>query len=153
MPFAHDFFDAIVSLDSYHYYGTDFGYLEFHILRHLKRAGQIGIVSTAYPVEIPLPSPEHPGDDWHWMNSVDWWARHWNRYPEMDVEHCKALRNGWQSWVRWHDLCLGHGRRDDWAESEIRQLREDEGRYLGFVRMVGRRTYEMTLIGTTSTPE
>ena len=50
MPFAHDFFDAIVSLDSYHYYGTDFGYLEFHILRHLKRGGQIGIVSPAYPV-------------------------------------------------------------------------------------------------------
>jgi len=87
------------------------------------------------------------------MNSVDWWERHWNRYPEMDVEHRKALPNGWQSWVRWHELCLGHGRRDDWAESEIRQFREDEGRYLGFVRMVGRRTHEMTLIGPTSTPE
>ena len=41
MPFAHDFFDAIVSLDSYHYYGTDIGYLEFHILRHLSGEGRL----------------------------------------------------------------------------------------------------------------
>ena len=153
MPFAHYFFDAIVSLDSYRYYGTDVHYLEFHILWHLKRGGQIGIVSPASPVEIPSPSPGHLGDDWHRMNSVDRWERHGNRYPEMGGEHCKVLPNGWQSWFPWHELCLEHGRGDDWAESEIRQLREDEGRYLGFVRMVGLRTHEMTLIGTTSTPE
>ena len=154
LPFAHDFFDAIVSLDSYHYYGTDVHYLEFHILQHLKRGGQIGIVSPASPVEIPAPPPEHLGNDWYWMNSVDWWQRHWGRYPEMEVERCEALPDGWESWVRWHELCLEHGRRDDWAESELRQLRVDQGRYLGFVRMVGRREINgQVQIGTTFIPE
>ena len=151
--FAHDFFDAIVSLDSYHYYGTDVHYLEFHMLHHLKRGGQIGIVSPASPVEIPTPPPEHLGNDWYWMNSVDWWERHWSRYPDMEVERCEPQPHGWESWVRWHELCLEHGRRDDWAEPELRQLREDQGRYLGFVRMVGRRTHEMGSIATTFVPE
>ena len=60
MPFAHDFFDAIVSLDSYHYYGTDFGYLEFHILRHLKRGGadwnRVACISSRNSVAVPRAS-------------------------------------------------------------------------------------------------
>ncbi|MDP6452249.1 MAG: methyltransferase domain-containing protein [SAR202 cluster bacterium] len=153
LPFADDFFDAIVSLDSYHYYGTDVHYLEFYILKHLKRGGQIGIVSPASPVEIPIPPPEHLGVDWHWMNSVDWWARHWGRYPDVDIELCEVLPHGWESWVRWHEISLERGRRDDWAEPELRQLREDQGRYLNFMRMVGRRALDEVSINTTMIPE
>ena len=140
LPLARSCFAPGHSSDGSPAPGPDVHYLEFHILQHLKRGGQIGIVSPASPVEILTSPPEHLGNDWHWMNSVDWWERHWNRYPEMEVEYCEALPHGWESWVRWHEICQEHDRRDDWAESEIRQLREDEGRYLGFVRMVGRRT-------------
>ena len=51
LPYADDFFDAIVSLDSLHYYGTDVHYLEFHMLKLLKPGGQIGMVAPASPAE------------------------------------------------------------------------------------------------------
>ena len=40
LPFAEGFFDAVVSLDSYHYFGTDVHYLELYLLK-LIREGMI----------------------------------------------------------------------------------------------------------------
>ena len=140
LPFDDDFFDAIVSLDSYHYFGTDVHYLEFHILKLLKRGGQIGIVSPASPEEIPLPLPEHLGDEWYWVNSVDWWHHHWKRYPELEVERAELLPGGWELWVRWHEFLNLYGSRNRPGEAgELDTLLADGGKYLGFVRMIARR--------------
>jgi cyclopropane fatty-acyl-phospholipid synthase-like methyltransferase len=65
LPFAEEFFDVIVSVDSYHYFGTDVHYLEFYLLKLLKQGGQIGMVSPASPTEIPRPFPEHLDDTWY----------------------------------------------------------------------------------------
>jgi ubiquinone/menaquinone biosynthesis C-methylase UbiE len=140
LPFADEFFDAIVSLDSYHYFGTDIHYLEFHMLKHLKRGGQIGIVSPASPEQIPQPPPKHLSDEWYWMNSVNWWHKHWQRYPYLDVERAELLPGGWELWVRWHEFLNLYGSRNrSWEAGELDQLLADEGKYLGFVRMVARR--------------
>ena len=42
LPYAEGFFDAIVSMDSYQYYGTDDLYLNY-FLKFVKPGGQIGI--------------------------------------------------------------------------------------------------------------
>jgi len=140
LPFADEFFDAIVSLDSYHYYGTDVHYLEFYMLKLLKRGSQIGIISPASPQEVPCPLPKHLGDEFHWVNSVDWWRHHWQRYPQLELERAEPLPGGWELWVRWYELCLASGMEDRHGTAqELEQLREDAGEYLGFVRMVGRR--------------
>ena len=44
LPYADCFFDAMVSVDAYHYFGTDDLYLETHIARLIKPGGQMGIV-------------------------------------------------------------------------------------------------------------
>jgi SAM-dependent methyltransferase len=141
LPYASDFFDAIVSLDSYHYYGTDVYYLEYHILRLLKRGGRIGIVSPASPREVPHPLPDDVDPEWYWLNSVEWWRRHWERYPELEVERAEALPGGWELWVRFRELLDVSGlcTRPEENSDELPQLRNDQGRYLGFVRMVARR--------------
>ena len=140
LPFADEFFDTIVSLDSYHYFGTDVHYLEFHMLKLLKRGGQMGIVSPASPQEIPHPIPEHLGGKWYFMNSIDWWRHHWQRYPDLEVEVAELLPGGWELWVRWHELLNLYGSRNRPGEvEELEQLLADKGQYLGFVRMVARR--------------
>ncbi|MHC4972066.1 MAG: SAM-dependent methyltransferase [Planctomycetota bacterium] len=140
LPYADDFFDAIVSLDSFHYFGTDVHYLEFHLLKLLKRGGRIGIVSPAALREGPLPECL-PASEWYWMNSVAWWERHWARYPEVEVELSEALPGGWELWVRWLEFLESTGRANRAEENtrELAQLREDAGKYLGFVRQVARR--------------
>ena len=43
LPYADNFFDAAVSFDAYHYFGTDDLYLEYYA-RFVKPGGKIGIV-------------------------------------------------------------------------------------------------------------
>ena len=51
LPFAENFFDVIVSLDSYFYYGTDDLYLNY-LARFLKPGGQLGIAGVGLMQEI-----------------------------------------------------------------------------------------------------
>ena len=106
----------------------------------MKRGGQIGIVSPASPGEIPRPFPEHLGPEWYWMNSVDWWRDHWERYPELDVRSVEELPDGWELWVRWHEFLNLYGSRNRPEEiTELETLIADGGRYMGFVMMLANR--------------
>src|SRR5215470_9123596 len=58
LPFATEFFDAIVSIDSYFYYGTDDLYLNY-LARFVKPGGPIGIAGAGLVREIEGPLPEH----------------------------------------------------------------------------------------------
>ncbi|MGB7440998.1 MAG: methyltransferase domain-containing protein [Coleofasciculaceae cyanobacterium] len=137
LPYADDFFDAIVSLDSFHYFGTDVHYLEFYLLNLLKKGGQIGIVSPASPQPIPNPPPLHLGKEWYWLKSLEWWQEHWSRNPDLEVTHAEMLPKGWELWVRWHEFIFsGEPINQHNTEEERKQIIADSGNYLGFVRMV-----------------
>lgn len=138
LPFAPDFFDAIVSMDAFHYFGTDVHYLEHHLLKHLKPGGQLGVASPASPAPLPDPMTGYLADRWYFMHSVDWWRTHWRRCPGLDVELAEAVPNGWDFWLRWAEIT--HERNPTKPPHwEYRDLIEDQGAHLGFVRMVARR--------------
>jgi cyclopropane fatty-acyl-phospholipid synthase-like methyltransferase len=66
IPFASDFFDAIVSMDSYHYFGAYDLYLRDRFSHLVKLGGQIGIVVPGLAQEVPSASiPEHLKPFWH----------------------------------------------------------------------------------------
>ena len=54
LPFAYGFFDAILAVDSYIYFGTDDLYLDY-IQKFLKHSGQIGIVVNCFMQELGGP--------------------------------------------------------------------------------------------------
>ena len=63
LPFAEDFFDAIVSIDSFFYYGTDDLYLNY-LARFVKPGGPVGIAGAGLMREIEGPLPEHLREWW-----------------------------------------------------------------------------------------
>src|SRR5216683_67899 len=58
LPFAAEFFDAIVCIDSFCYYGTDDLYLNY-LARFVKPGGQVGIVGAGLMKEIEGSVPVH----------------------------------------------------------------------------------------------
>jgi cyclopropane fatty-acyl-phospholipid synthase-like methyltransferase len=83
LPFAEEFFDAIVSIDSFMYYGTDDLYLN-NLARFVKPKGPIGIALAGFTHEIDGPVPEHLAEWWaaenpYCLHSASWWRRHWER--------------------------------------------------------------------------
>jgi hypothetical protein len=51
----------------------------------------------------------------------------------MDIELADTMPDGWQLWLDWHKVLAPDN------QVEIKALEADRGRYLGYVRLVGRR--------------
>jgi len=136
LPFAAEFFDAILSIDSFVYYGTDDLYLNY-LARFVKPGGLMGIAGSGLMQEIAGPIPDHLKEWWTpdlWcLHSADWWRRHWERTGIVDVELADSMLDGWQLWLDWHRVIAPDNR------AEIEALQADRGSYLGYVRAVGRR--------------
>jgi len=151
LPFAPGFFDAIVSIDSFFYYGTDDLYLNY-VARYLKAGGTIGIAGAGLMREVTEGLPEHLRAWWTqdlWcLHSAEWWRRHWQKTGLVDVLVADSMPDGWQRWLDWH-----HTVAPDNAV-EIAALEADRGRYLGYARVVARRTpLEPDPLVTTIKPE
>src|SRR6266536_387939 len=69
LPFAAEFFDAIVCIDSFVYYGTDDLYLK-SLARFVKPGGQVGIAGAWLMREIEGSIPGHLREWW----SPDLWC-------------------------------------------------------------------------------
>lgn len=141
LPYADGFFDAAVSLDSYHYYGTDDLYLGYYFAKLVKPGGQIGIVVPGLTAELESGLPEYLRpywvDEFYSFHSPAWWERHWERSGMVSVETADLVPDGWRDWLLWHNACQNAGFNHDPKEAEM--LRLDEGRVLGFSRVVAHR--------------
>lgn len=138
LPFAADFFDAIVSIDAFPYFGTDDHYLSY-VARFVKPGGIIAIAGAGFVEEIEGDVPAHL-TEWlsaepsmRCLHSSDWWRRHWERTGIVDVELADAMPDGWKLWLEWHRTVAPDN------QLEIRSVESDGGRHLGYNRVVGRR--------------
>jgi SAM-dependent methyltransferase len=142
LPFATEFFDAIVCIDSFIYFGTDDLYLNY-LARFVKPGGPVGIAGAGLVREIEGPLPEHLRAWWTpdlWcLHSATWWRRHWERTDIMDIDLADTMPDGWQLWLDWHRAVAPDN------EAEIKALDADRGNYLGYVRLVGRRRADVKL--------
>ena len=151
LPFAAEFFDAIICIDCFPYFGTDDLYLNY-LARFVKPGGPVGIAGAGLMREIEGLPPEHLREWWSqdlWcLHSADWWRRHWERTGIMNVDLADTMPDGWQLWLDWHKAAFPDN------EAEIKALEADRGSYLGYVRLVGRRQGRVKLADTiVSLPE
>lgn len=143
LPFAAESFDAIVSLDAYHYFGTDDLYLGT-ALKYLRPGGRLGIVVPGVRHEIDGP-PENLKPWWEWdfcsFHSPDWWRRHWAKTGLATVETADWMEGGHALWLEWCRVTapLMGGARGDGAAREGDMLEADRDQLLGFVRAVARK--------------
>lgn len=145
LPYADGFFDVIVSIDSFQYYGTDETYLAY-ITRFLRGGGRIGTVGPAVFRELGTEVPEHLAPIWEWhglpFHGPEWWRTHWAKTGQVDVEVAEAVPEGWNDWLRWNEL-TGPLTDAEWkqraAANEVELLRRDQGELIGFTKIVARK--------------
>jgi len=142
LPFAPEFFDAVVSIDSFVYYGTDDLYLNY-LARFLKPGGVLGIAGAGVMQEFDVAVPDHLRAWWepsmYCLHSALWWRRHWERTGILEIEVADTFPHGWQLWRDWQVVVAPDN------AMEIQAVETDRGRYLGYVRLVGRRRAEARL--------
>lgn len=150
LPFAQGFFDAIVSIDSYQYFGTDDLYLSY-VSGFLRPGGLLGIVVPGLTSEIGDRVPEHLArpqangkafwEDACWcFHTADWWGRLWARSSRVEDVRTDTLSDGWRHWRDFERALELAGKQVFPSDAEA--LERDEGRTIGFVRAIARRTAE-----------
>lgn len=150
LPFATGFFDAVVCIDAYHYFGTDDLYLGY-ASRFVKEGGPIGVVVPGLTRELDGDVPEHltqpQGNGtpfWEAecfsFHSADWWRRHWERSGSVKVRVCDMLADGWKLWRDWERAYTGSGCNPFPSVEEA--LAKDQGEWIGFVRLLATRKGE-----------
>jgi len=146
LPYAEGFFDAIVSMDSYQYYGTDDIYLNyFH--KFVRPGGQIGVVVAGLARDFDGDVPEHlihrPDGGAFWQpecwcfHTAAWWRNHWAHTGLVDVAVADVMPDGVNLWIKYERACDEAGTLI--FPSEVPVLEADGGKYLALVRMVARR--------------
>ena len=107
MPFAQDYFDAIVSVDSYHYFGCKKGVFAEKILPFVKKDGYVMI---AIPGLKEYPQGElkelfttwAEGDDAELFQTVGWWEtllkEECGDQCSITVTEAECFDTAWQEW-------------------------------------------------------
>ncbi|MBO4298632.1 MAG: methyltransferase domain-containing protein [Clostridia bacterium] len=107
MPFARDYFDAIVSVDAYHYFGCKEGVFRDRILPFVKKGGYVMI---AVPGLKEQPQGEMKrlfetwaeGDDAQLFRTAAWWEEllkgECGDCCDIAVKEAECFDTAWQEW-------------------------------------------------------
>ena len=107
LPFAEEFFDAVVSVDSYNYFGRDPSYLGDHLLPLVKRGGELllaipGMVRDCHDdLPVCLLASWTP-EQLDYMHDMDWWRANFKQTAGAEILEMREMsctRDAWTDWV------------------------------------------------------
>ncbi|MCK7541444.1 MAG: hypothetical protein MZV63_66450 [Marinilabiliales bacterium] len=149
LPFAQGFFDAVVSVDAYQYFGTDELYIDY-LSRFVRPNGSLGVVVVGLMQEMGSQPPAHLTEPQSngkvfWESScrsfktAEFWRSSLVRQPRWRPTSPSATQpDGWRHWRDFERALSAAGK--SIFPSDAEALDKDQGRYLGFVRLTARRT-------------
>lgn len=141
LPFAQEYFDAVIVVDSYTYFGTDEKYLPY-IARFLKPEGCIAIVDVCFTEEIESLEqvPDFLREDyqryWYFIHTIDWWRRLWEKTGLVHIEAAAEIDEA--GLVREHYMKDFENSKEEDPFAKALQL--DKQGFISFFKLIARRT-------------
>ncbi|MCJ8165748.1 methyltransferase domain-containing protein [Pontibacter sp. E15-1] len=141
LPFAEEYFDAVIVVDSYTYFGTDEKYLPY-IARFLKPGGHLAIVDVCFTSEIEtleqVPDFLRPDyqDYWYFIHSIGWWRKLWEKTGLVQITAAQELEEAQQVREQYIEDYKSGDEPDPFAKA----LQLDQQKLISFFKLIGRRT-------------
>lgn len=148
LPFSAGYFDAIVSIDAFQYFGTDVLYLDY-LTRYLRPGGVLGVVVPGLVAPLTrgvppwLTEPQSNGKVF-WEEScrcfltAEAWRTIWGGSPLVTNVSVDLQPDGWRLWADFERAIEASGK--GIFPSDAEALEKDAGRTIGFLRLVSERT-------------
>lgn len=138
LPFQKDFFDAVVSTDSYNYFGRDPAYADEHLLPFVKPNGLIYIAVPGMKKEFHgnYPAPlllSWTPEQLDYLRGVDYWKDIFAKCRGaeiLDISEMESNEEVWADWLR---------QENPYAVGDRKSMEAGAGKYLNFVRIVLRK--------------
>ena len=136
IPFAHEYFDMIISVDSYQYYGGNEAMLP-KLLPFIKKNGFIAVAVPGFTQDFPegqLPEEVQPywAPDWYFY-SCSWWRALWEKEPGITITDLREMDSCKQAWDDWLQSP------SPYAQSDIVMMEAGAGKYFNIIQIVGRK--------------
>ena len=134
LPFANDFFDLAISIDAYHYFGINKGFLSKQITPLVKKGGLIAIGVPGLKNEFTNGIPEEMKPFWQDdfnFHSCQWWENLWNQEESISINRCYELTCYKEAWNDWLSCNNKH------AISDIEMMKAENGKYFNLVSING----------------
>lgn len=134
LPFADEYFDALISIDSYHYYGNREDYFKKHVKSLLKMGAPVAIAipGTQYEMNgiIPEALRQFLDDEgFDTLHCKEWWTKvlekHLDNFCIQEME-CTDL--AWRDWLASDNPI---------AKQDVEMMKADNGRYLNLIAITG----------------
>lgn len=134
MPFAYNYFDIIVSIDAYHYFGTDKNFFKENIKPYIKENGLIFIsvpgVKKDYDNVPEDLSKKISEDDFKHFKSIDYWNNILKEnIKEIKIEEMECFNDAWDSWLATDN---------PYAVEDVELLKADNGKFLNLIGIKGK---------------
>lgn len=135
LPFAAEFFDAVVTTDSYNYFGRDPAYLDEKLLPFVKSGGYIYIAIPGMkrdchdrlPTELLLSwTPEQLA----YMHDVAYWTDMVHQCKGAEVIAVEEMESNEEVWADWLK------QENEYAIGDRKAIEAGGGKYLNFIQIV-----------------
>jgi len=140
LPFADEYFDAVVSIDSFHYVATQPRFFEEKILPLLKPNGVAIIAIPGLKEEIHGKEPEvimewldGEESEYHLFHSREWWLNHIGQSDSFEVLMSFDLESFETAWRDWFSS------KHEFALHDEKYFNKGIGQYLSTVGLVIRK--------------
>ena len=106
LPFKPEFFDAVVSIDSYNYYGRDPRYLGEKLLPYVKPGCKLylSIPGMAHDCHSDLPDcllASWTPEQLEYMHDMNWWRAMIEQTAEVRILDMHAMACTHEAWADW----------------------------------------------------
>jgi len=138
LPFANDYFDAVISVDAYHYFGNNDMYFDTYLANSLKSDAliAIGIPGMKYEVHdnIPEEMKQHwPKDALEMWHSKKWWGKVLSKSEHFDIVEIQEMDSFEEAWKDW--LMIDN----KFAIGDRSMISADNGRYMNLISIIGKK--------------
>lgn len=135
LPFEKNFFDAVVSVDSYNYFGRDPYYLDDKLLPFVKKDGYIYIAVPGMKKDCHDHLPKELLLSWtpeqlDYMHDIEYWSDMVSKCKDAEVVSVKEMESNEEVWVDW--LMQDN----EYAVGDRKAMEAGGGKYLNFISII-----------------
>lgn len=138
LPFEKEFFDAVVSIDSYNYFGRDSRYLDEKLLPFVKSGGYLYIAIPGMKKDCHENLPQELLLSWtpeqlDYMHDVRYWRDIVGKSYDAEIVSVHEMESNEEVWADWLR------QENEYAVGDRKSMEAGGGKYLNFIAIVMRK--------------
>ncbi len=138
LKFEKDYFDAIISIDSYNYFGRDINYLDDKLLPFVKKNGYIYIAIPGMKKDIHNNIFEELKLSWNseqldYIHDIDYWKKIISKSKNSEIVAIYEMESNEECWNDWINCDNEYARNDKMA------IEAGACKYLNFIAIILRK--------------